>query len=70
MLMCQGLDWLEPRLYGHNRIRLLSWRIALFLLLLTILLLVPISFSLILTYRPGEISYFLLSSQSSSNSPR
>ncbi|KAG1838540.1 Abscisic acid G-protein coupled receptor-domain-containing protein [Suillus subalutaceus] len=46
MLMCQGLDWLEPR------IRLLSWRISLFLLLFTILLLVPISFSLILTYRP------------------
>ncbi|KAG2031135.1 Abscisic acid G-protein coupled receptor-domain-containing protein [Suillus americanus] len=48
MLMCQGLDWLEPR------IRLLSWRIALFLLLFTILLLVPISFSLILTYRPDN----------------
>lgn len=49
MLMCQGLDWLEPS------IRLLSWRIALFLLLFTILLLVPISFSLILTYRPGFV---------------
>lgn len=48
MLMCQGLDWLEPS------IRLLSWRIALFLLLSTILLLVPISFSLILTYRPDN----------------
>ncbi|KAG2131647.1 Abscisic acid G-protein coupled receptor-domain-containing protein [Suillus clintonianus] len=48
MLMCQGLDWLEPR------IRLLSWRTSLFLLLLTILLLIPISFSLILTYRPDN----------------
>lgn len=48
MLMCQGLDWLEPS------IRLLSWRISLFLLLFTILLLVPISFSLILTYRPDN----------------
>ncbi|KAJ8581865.1 hypothetical protein M405DRAFT_831629 [Rhizopogon salebrosus TDB-379] len=52
MLMCQGLDLLEPS------VRLLSWRIALVLLLLTILLLVPISFSLILTYRsdnPGFV---------------
>lgn len=48
MVMCQGLDWLEPR------IRLLSWQTTLFLLLFTILLLVPISFSLILTYRPDN----------------
>ncbi|KAH7924192.1 hypothetical protein BV22DRAFT_1196119 [Leucogyrophana mollusca] len=46
MLMCQGLDLLE------DQARLLSWRIALFLLLATILLFIPASFSLILTHRP------------------
>ncbi|KAG1732674.1 G protein-coupled receptor 89 [Suillus paluster] len=51
MLMCQGLDLLDLR------VRHFSWRIGLLLLLVTILLLVPISFSLILTYRSDNPSF-------------
>ena len=56
MLTCCRADAPSPL-----RSRMLNWHISLFLLLCTILLLVPISFSLALTLRPGMLHFLLTS---------
>ncbi|KAF9228148.1 hypothetical protein BS17DRAFT_692291, partial [Gyrodon lividus] len=48
MLMCQGFNLLDPY------VRLYSWRISLFLLLSTIIILIPASFCMVVTYRSGR----------------
>ncbi|KAN0080123.1 Abscisic acid G-protein coupled receptor domain containing protein [Tylopilus felleus] len=45
MLLCQGFNLLDPN------VRLYTWRASLFPLLLTIIVLVPASFCMVLTYR-------------------
>ncbi|KAH8092180.1 Abscisic acid G-protein coupled receptor-domain-containing protein [Cristinia sonorae] len=50
LLMCQGLDIFQPRT------RLINWNISLYLLLTLIMVLIPLSYSLVLSYRSSPVS--------------
>ncbi|KAI0791074.1 Abscisic acid G-protein coupled receptor-domain-containing protein [Abortiporus biennis] len=53
ILMCQGLDILHPWT------RLWSWNISLYFLLSSILIIIPLSYSLVLSYRSSSASHTL-----------